>query len=161
MKKYSIDEVCKELGISRQGLNSRCRKLGIEKIKEGRRSYFTYQHLKLLRGKVTPEEPKNDSPDGISEDSNSQQLVDRLINENEYLRKKLDNESDNLKGAMSIILQHTERIKKLEMENDKLLEYKASEDIMENDGETEWKQKPQQKVKKWYQKLGLGINKKE
>ena len=161
MKKYSIDEVCKELGISRQGLNAKCRKLGIEKIKEGRRSYFTYQHLKLLKGKGTPEETKKDSTDGISDDSNNQQLVDRLINENEYLRKKLDNESDNLKGAMSIILQHTERIKKLEMENDKLLEYKASEDIMENDGETEWKQKPQQKVKKWYQKLGLGINQKE
>lgn len=157
MKKYSIGEVCKELGISRQGLNAKCRKLGIEKIKEGRRSYFTYQHLKILKGKGTPDETKTDSPD----DSNTQQLVDRLINENEYLRKKLDNESDNLKGAMSIILQHTERIKKLEMENDKLLEYKASEDIMENDGETEWKQKPQQKLKKWYQKLGLGINQKE
>jgi len=38
MKKYSIEEVCETLGITRQGLNARCRKLGIEKIKVGRQN---------------------------------------------------------------------------------------------------------------------------
>lgn len=156
MKRYSIEEVCSDFGISRQGLNARCRKLGIEKIKEGRRSYFSHRQYKQLKGTGTTETKKEDT-DSADEFSNNQKLVDRLINENDYLRKKLDDESNNLKGAMSVIIQHTERIKKLEVEKDKLLEWSGSSDIMENDGETKWKRKREQKDTKWYEKIIKGF----
>jgi len=156
MKKYSIEEVCRDLGISRQGLNARCRKLGIEKVKVGRRSYFSHRQYKQLKGGDV-KETKKDDPDSAGEFSNNQILVERLINENDYLRKKLDEESNNLKGAMSVIIQHTERIKKLEVEKDKLLEWNGSSDIMENDGETKWKRKREQKDTKWYEKILKGF----
>tara|TARA_Y100000310_G_scaffold343701_1_gene452563 strand:- start:3007 stop:3489 length:483 start_codon:yes stop_codon:yes gene_type:complete len=160
MKKYSIEEVCKELNISRQGLNARCRKLDIEKIKEGRRSYFTHKQIKILKGTGTTSEPEKDDTGGAEDSTANQKLLDRLINENDYLRKKLDEEGENLKGAMSVIIQHTERIKKLETENDKLLEYNGLTDIVENDEETEWKRKPQGNDTKWYQKLLKGMGRK-
>ncbi|SVD79324.1 uncharacterized protein METZ01_LOCUS432178, partial [marine metagenome] len=31
-------------------MNVRCRKYGVEKIKEGRRSYLTTQQIKILKG---------------------------------------------------------------------------------------------------------------
>ena len=150
MKRYSIEDVCVELSISRQGLNARCRKLGIEKIREGKRAYFTHQHIKILKGgggRVEGKKEDKEDTEGIDSQS---RLIERLENENEYLRKKLDEEGDNLKGAMSIIIQNAERIKKLETENTKLLEYGGLSDIVENDGETEWKQKVSPSKRKWF-----------
>lgn len=156
MKKYSIEDVCAELNISRQGLNVRCRKLGIVKIKEGRRAYFTHRQIKTLKGTSTREAPEKEDTEGADESSNSKILIERLINENDYLRKKIDSGEENLKGAMSVIIQHTERIKKLETENNKLLEYNGLTDIVENDGETEWKRKPPNKDRKWYSRIIKG-----
>lgn len=66
------------------------------------------------------------------------------------MRKKLDDESENLKGMMGIVIQNNERIKKLEGEKRKLLEYKGLDNIMENDGEREWKKNVSKSPRKWY-----------
>ena len=124
MKKISIDEACDKLGISRQGLNARCRKLGIEKTKEGRRSYFTTKQMKILGGSKTPETPKKDDTERSGDDySGNERLITRLTEENDYLRKKLDEESEKVKGSLNVIFQQTERIGKLETENSRLLPY--------------------------------------
>ena len=156
MKKYySIDSVCLGLGISRQGLNARCRKLGIEKTREGRRAYFTHQQIKILEGGKTSTIPEKDDTERFEgSQTGDERLLERLLNENDYLRKKLDDESENLKGMMGIVIQNNERIKKLEGEKRKLLEYKgldiSDRSIMENDGEREWKKNVSKSPRKWY-----------
>ena len=153
MKKYSIDSVCDGLGITRQALNARCRKLGIEKIREGRRAYFTHKQIKILEGVGSSGTPKKDDG-GRVEDveivKTDERLIERLMNENDYLRKKLDDESENLKGMMSVIIQNNERIKKLEGENRKLLVNQGLDDIVENNGEMERKENVSKSKRKWY-----------
>ena len=148
MKKYTIDEVCKELGISRQMLNVRCRKFGVEKIKDGRRSYISIQQLKTLRGSKTTKTPKK-SDTGTADGSVSvdERLIERLVEENDYLKKKLDEEGDKVKGSLNVIFQQTERITKLETENTRLLPY-APPDL---DNEEEEKEEPSL-LKKWFGK---------
>ena len=154
MKKITIEEACKQLGISRQGLNARCRKLGIKKTKVGRRSYFTTKQMKVLRGSKTPETPKKDNTERSGDVySGDERLITRLTEENEYLRKKLDEESEKVKGSLSVIFQQTERIGKLETENSRLLPYAPPEDFIENETETERKEKRKQKQKSWWGKL--------
>jgi hypothetical protein len=143
MKRYSIEEVCEQLGISRQGMNVRCRKYGIEKIKEGRRSYLTTQQIKILKGSKSSKTPENDDTEtsGGSQ-TGDERLITRLTDENDYLRKKLDEESEKVKGSLNVIFQQTERIGKLEMENNKLLPYAPIEHHgVENETETERKRK--------------------
>tara|TARA_Y100000310_G_scaffold334253_1_gene413660 strand:- start:2530 stop:3003 length:474 start_codon:yes stop_codon:yes gene_type:complete len=147
MDRYSIDEVCEQLSITRQGLNARCRKLGIEKTREGKRAYFSSQQIKILKRVGKLPEGTRSHREGVDPQD---KLIDRLLDENNYLRKKLDEESENLKGAMSVILQNNERIRKLETENNKLLEYNKLDDIVENDYETERKQKVSTSKRKWY-----------
>ena len=150
MKKYTIGEVCKELGITRQGLNARCRKLGIEKIKEGRNSYLTTQHIKLLGGgSVSTKSKKTDTERLVNENDGNERLITRLTEENDYLRKKLDEESEKVKGSLNVIFQQTERIGKLETENSRLLPYAPLEDIVENDVEN----KQKRKRKTWWGKV--------
>jgi hypothetical protein len=124
MKKYSIEEVCKELGITRQMVNVKCRKMKIEKEKVGRRSYISSQQLKMLRGGKTSTTPKK-SDTGTADGSVSvdERLIERLVQENDYLKKKLDEEGDKVKGSLNVIFQQTERITKLETENTRLLPY--------------------------------------
>ena len=124
MKKYSIEEVCKELGITRQMVNVKCRKMKIEKEKVGRRSYISTQQLKMLRGGKTSTTPKK-SDTGTADGSVSvdERLIERLVQENDYLKKKLDEEGDKVKGSLNVIFQQTERITKLETENTRLLPY--------------------------------------
>ena len=143
MKKYTIDEVCKKLDITRQGMNVRCRKLGIVKIKEGRNSYLTTQHIKLLTGSKTRVTVKKDDTERLVNDNDgNERLITRLTEENDYLRKKLDEESEKVKGSLNVIFQQTERIGKLEMENNKLLPYAPMEHHgVENETETERKRK--------------------
>jgi len=149
MKKYyTIDSVCLGLGISRQALNARCRKLGIEKIREGRRAYFTHQQIKILKGGKSSTIPEKDDTERFEgSQTGDERLLERLLNENDYLRKKLDDESENLKGMMGIVI-------KLEGEKRKLLEYKgldiSDRSIMENDGEREWKKNVSKSPRKWY-----------
>ncbi len=153
MKRYSIDSVCDVLGITRQALNARCRKLGIEKIREGRRAYFSHKQIKILKGGSSSETPKKDNGDGVEEVDivkTDERFIERLINENDYLRKKLDDESENLKGMMSVIIQNNERIKKLEGENRKLLVNQGLDDIVENNGEMERKENVSKSKRKWY-----------
>ena len=159
MKKYSIDEVCETLGISRQGLNARCRKLGVEKIKEGRRSYLTTQQIKILKGgKTSKTQEKDDTERFEGSQTGDERLITRLTEENDYLRKKLDEEGDKVKGSLNVIFQQTERIGKLEMENNRLLPYAPPVDIMENEVEMEQKQKQefssQSWLGKWFGKKG-------
>ena len=159
MKKYSIEEVCETLGISRQGLNARCRKLGVEKIKEGRRSYITHKNFQILKGGKTPPTPKKDDTERFAgSQTGDERLITRLTDENDYLRKKLDEEGDKVKGSLNVIFQQTERIGKLEMENNRLLPYAPPADIMENEVEMERKQKqsfPNQSwLGKWFGKKG-------
>lgn len=150
MKKYTISEVCKELGITRQGLNARCRKLGIEKIKDGRNSYLTTQHIKLLGGgSVSTKSKKTDTERMVNENDGNERLITRLTEENDYLRKKLDEESEKVKGSLNVIFQQTERIGKLETENSRLLPYAPLEDIVENDVEN----KQKRKRKTWWGKV--------
>ena len=154
MKKISIDEACEKLGITRQGLNARCRKLGIEKIKEGRRSYITTKQMKELGSSKTPETPKKDDTERSGDDnSGNERLITRLTEENDYLRKKLDEESEKVKGSLNVIFQQTERIGKLETENSRLLPYAPLEEIIENETETERKEKQKQKEKGFWGKL--------
>jgi hypothetical protein len=159
MKKYSIEEACEKLSITRQGMNVRCRKYGIEKIKEGRRSYLTTQQIKILRGSETSTSPeKHDTERFEKSQGVDERLIKRLEGENEYLRKKLDDESEKVKGSLSVIFQQTERIGKLEMENNRLLPYAPLDDIVENDREMEQKRKqefPDQSwLGKWFGKKG-------
>lgn len=133
MKKYSIEEVCKELDISRQMLNVRCRKLGIEKIRDGRRSYISTQQLKTLKGSKTTNRVKQDDTKRSEGSVNvDERLITRLAEENEYLRKKLDEEGDKVKGSLNVIFQQTERITKLETENNRLLPYAPPDETIEN-----------------------------
>ena len=142
MKRYSIEEVCEQLGISRQGMNVRCRKYGIEKIKEGRRSYLTTQQIKILKGGKTSKTPENDDTERFEgSQTGDERLITRLTEENDYLRKKLDEEGDKVKGSLNVIFQQTERIGKLETENTRLLPYAPLEDIIESETETERKRK--------------------
>ena len=133
MKKYTIDEVCKELGISRQMLNVKCRKMKIEKVKVGRRSYISTQQLKVLKGSKTSATQKHShtrtAGDSVSVD---ERLIERLVEENEYLKKKLDEEGDKVKGSLNVIFQQTERITKLETDNNRLLSYAPKDEVMEN-----------------------------
>ena len=159
MKKYSIEEACEKLGITRQGMNVRCRKYGIEKIKEGRNSYLTTQHIKLLGGgSVSTKSKKTDTERLVNENDGNERLITRLTEENDYLRKKLDEESEKVKGSLNVIFQQTERIGKLETENTRLLPYAPPADIMENEVEMEQKQKqefPNQSwLGKWFGKKG-------
>ena len=162
MKRYSIEEVCEQLCITRQGMNVRCRKYGVEKIKEGRRSYLTTQQIKILKGGKSPTTPEKDDTERFEGLEGSQtgdeRLITRLTDENDYLRKKLDEEGDKVKGSLNVIFQQTERIGKLEMENNRLLPYAPPADIMENEVEMERKQKqsfPNQSwLGKWFGKKG-------
>ena len=154
MKKYTIDEVCKKLDITRQGMNVRCRKLGIVKIKEGRNSYLTTQHIKLLTGSKTRVTVKKDDTERLVNDNDgNERLITRLTEENDYLRKKLDEESEKVKGSLNVIFQQTERIGKLETENTRLLPYAPMDTIVENDTENIGKEKQKQKQKKWWGKI--------
>ena len=159
MKRYSIEEVCEQLGISRQGMNVRCRKYGIEKIKEGRRSYLTTQQIKILKGGKTSKTPEKDDTERYEgSQTGDERLITRLTEENDYLRKKLDEEGEKVKGSLNVIFQQTERIGKLETENNRLLPYAPMEDIVENDIENIQKQKqefPNQSwLGKWFGKKG-------
>jgi len=154
VKKYSIDEVCETLGISRQGLNARCRKLGVEKIKEGRRSYITHKNFQILKGGKTPPTPKKDDTERFGgSQTGDERLITRLTDENDYLRKKLDEEGEKVKGSLNVIFQQTERILKLETENNKMLIEHDWSDNMENNIETEWKQKQEFPNQTWWGKL--------
>ena len=140
-------------------MNVRCRKLGIVKIKEGRNSYLTTQHIKLLTGSKTRVTVKKDDTERLVNDNDgNERLITRLTEENDYLRKKLDEESDKVKGSLNVIFQQTERIGKLETENTRLLPYAPPADIMENEVEMEQKQKqefPNQSwLGKWFGKKG-------
>ena len=122
--KYSIDEVCKELGITRQMLNVKCRKMKIEKVKVGRRSYISTKQLKMLRGSKTTTKPKQtDTKSSGGSGLVDERLIERLVEENEYLKKKLDEEGDKVKGSLNVIFQQTERITKLEADNTRLLPF--------------------------------------
>ena len=160
MKRYSIEEVCEQLGISRQGMNVRCRKYGIEKIKEGRRSYLTTQQIKILKGGKTSKTPENDDTERFEgSQTGDERLITRLTEENDYLRKQLDVEGDKVKGSLNVIFQQTERIGKLETENSRLIPYAPIEHHgVENEVEMEQKQKqefPNQSwVGKWFGKKG-------
>ena len=160
MKKYTIDEVCKKLDITRQGMNVRCRKLVIVKIKEGRNSYLTTQHIKLLTGSKTRVTVKKDDTERLVNDNDgNERLITRLTEENDYLRKKLDEESEKVKGSLNVIFQQTERIGKLETENSRLIPYAPIEHHgVENEVEMEQKQKqefPNQSwLGKWFGKKG-------
>ena len=85
-------------------------------------------------------------------------MITRLTEENDYLRKKLDEEGEKVKGSLNVIFQQTERIGKLETENNRLLPYAPMEDIVENDIENIQKQKqefPNQSwLGKWFGKKG-------
>ena len=154
MKRYSIEEVCEQLGISRQGMNVRCRKYGIEKIKEGRRSYLTTQQIKILKGGKTSKTPENDDTERFEgSQTGDERLITRLTEENDYLRKKLDEEGEKVKGSLNVIFQQTERIGKLETENTRLLPYAPPADIMENEVEMEQKQKQEFPNQSWLGKL--------
>ena len=150
MKRYSIEEVCEQLGISRQGMNVRCRKYGVEKIKEGRRSYLTTQQIKILKGGKTSKTPEKDDTERYEgSQTGDERLITRLTEENDYLRKKLDEEGEKVKGSLNVIFQQTERIGKLETENSRLLPYAPLEDIVENDVEN----KQKRKRKTWWGKV--------
>jgi len=159
MKRYSIEEACEKLGITRQGMNVRCRKYGVEKIKEGRRSYLTTQQIKILKsGDTSTTQEKGDTERFEGSQTGDERLIKRLEEENEYLRKKLDDEGEKVKGSLNVIFQQTERIGKLETENNRLLPYAPLQDIMENEVEMEQKQKqefPDQSwLGKWFGKKG-------
>ena len=114
-------------------LNVRCRKFGVEKIKDGRRSYISLQQLKTLRGSKTTKASKDDDTKTSGVSGNvDERLIQRLADENEYLRKKLDEEGDKVKGSLNVIFQQTERISKLETENTRLLPYAPPDVAMEN-----------------------------
>ena len=76
-----------------------------------------------------------------------------MTEENDYLSKKLDEESEKVKGSLNVIFQQTERIGKLETENTRLLPYPPMDTIVENDTENIQKQKQKQKQKKWWGKI--------
>ena len=159
MKRYSIEEVCEQLGISRQGMNVRCRKYGVEKIKEGRRSYLTTQQIKILKGGKTSKTPENDDTERFEgSQTGDERLITRLTEENDYLRKKLDEEGEKVKGSLNVIFQKTERIGKLETENSRLLPYAPLQDIVENEVEISQKQKQEFPNQSW---LGKWFGKKE
>ena len=97
--------------------------------------------MKILGGSKTPETPKKDDTERSGDDySGNERLITRLTEENDYLRKKLDEESEKVKGSLNVIFQQTERIGKLETENSRLLPYAPPEDIIENETEKERKQ---------------------
>jgi len=130
MKKYTIEEACSELGITRQMLNVKCRKLDIKKEKIGRSSYISPQQLKKLKGgKTSPTSKGNDKKTSGGSVNVDERLIERLVAENDYLKKKLDEEGDKVKGSLNVIFQQTERITKLEADNTRLLPYSDPDEI--------------------------------
>ena len=121
---FSIDNVCVELGITRQMLNVKCRKLGIVKKKVGRRSYITAQQLKKLKGKKITSKPIREDTErsGISS-GNDERLIKKLEDEVEYLKKKLDEEGEKVKGSINVVFEQQRVISSLRDENQKLLPF--------------------------------------
>lgn len=126
MIRYTINEACAKLGITRQTLHERIKKAGIKPVKEGRYSYLTDDQLHEVSSSVSNISGKDQVGTGNVSGKKfhvsgaaKDEMIEFLKEQNKYLQAKLDEQVEMNKNNQVMVMTFQKRNQELEQ---KLLE---------------------------------------
>ena len=124
METYTIKQALNEVGISRQALNVRMKKLGISAIKKGRNSTITLEQLEQIKelnenNTASTSQAKCDNVDvSLLYEVRIKDMETQLS----YLKDQIHLEKQERAATLRALLMSQQKIKELEQENRLLLE---------------------------------------